>query len=73
MVQTLKQTFETFATTQSEAEEVVANAKAKYGASVVNEQINRKIKSTKEVEIEYFVVKITVQHVTVKQLLEELM
>lgn len=72
MKQTLKQTFETFATTQAEAEKVVADMKEKHGSNVINETINRKVKSTKEVEIEYFVVKVTVQHVTIKELLEEL-
>lgn len=72
MKQILKQTFETFATTLPEAEKIVADAKDKYDSNVVNEQITRKLKTTKEAELEYFLVKITVQHVTAKELLEDL-
>lgn len=72
MTQSTKQTTEFFATTIGEAEKIVADMKAKHSASIVNESIARKVKRTKEAEFEYFIVKVTVQHVTVKQLLEEL-
>lgn len=72
MKQTLKQTTEFFATTIVEAEGIVEDMKQKHAASVINHSITRKVKSTKEVEFEYFVVKVTVQHVTIKELLEDL-
>lgn len=72
MKQTTKQTTEFFATTILEAENIVLEMKNKHYNSIVNHSITRKVKRTKEDELEYFVVKVTVQHVTIKELLEDL-
>lgn len=72
MKQPTKQTTEFFATTIVEAEGIVLDMKNKHLNSIVNHSIARKVKKTKEMEFEYFIVKVAVQHVTVADLLGDL-
>ena len=46
--------------------------KQKHLSSIVNEQISRKVKRKSGDEVEYFIVKVTIQHTTARDLLEGL-
>lgn len=72
MKKAIKQTTEFFATTLVEAENTVLEMKEEFSSAIVNHSIARKVKSTKEYEIEYFIVKVTVQHQTIAEVLGEL-